>query len=652
MNEIDYTKDKKGIEKLDEVAKRMFHLNILYQNNMDSLVPNTFGLLSDIATDTWLSYLYSRIATEEQIHCLWEEDEILTSTGWKKLRDLTPTDKVANWWLQPGEKEGKITFETPISIEKQFYSGDMVKWSNREFFYFVTPRHRVVFYTPTDGEKIEWHTEEAFRCSLKNAHLPVCGVKVEGEKRELTPIEKLGIAFQLDGEFLPPLEGESTPPKSRWGYGYQFRLKDPQKVEKLREILKEMGCKYREEKEGEEKIFTLWVKEKWEKGFNWIELEKITAQWGQEFLRELKKWDNFGDPSHPYIRFISKDKKAVEKVMAVATLSGYQVKVEEAPPPPKRAKRGRKSWQLKESPGIWKLRFIPRPTKSAGKMKKELIFFTGNIVGVEVPSTYIIVRFGGQHIAVTGNSLSYSNGLFQVFGEKVGEMLDYVYEDEILQRRTEKEIESANKFIQLVLKEEREDDAGKMAVVELLLRTYFLEGVKFPFSFFVTWTINKAYGNAIQGFSQALKLIAWDEMTIHTTTGQNVLKILMSDPDQGFSHLRQKIEEMAYKMAEETARLEFEWNRYLQKKGPIPGYTQQIGEHFIKYWTDYRLKMLGLKPIFNEKKSDVIDWFNNYRNLNRTQVALQEADNTNYQKGTLKNDLDLFDGVQLERIEA
>ena len=240
------------------------------------------------------------------------------------------------------------------------------------------------------------------------------------------------------------------------------------------------------------------------------------------------------------------------------------------------------------------------------------------------------------------HSLSYSNGLFQVFGEKVTEMLDHIYRDPILQRRTEKEIESANRFIQLIFKEEREDDTGKLALVELLLRTYYLEGVKFPFSFFVTWTINKAYGNAIQGFSQALKLIAWDEMTIHTTTGQNLLKILMNDPSQGFSHLRREIEEMAYRMADETAQLEFEWNKYLQKEGPIPGYTLKIGEHFIKYWTDYRLKGIGLAPIFNEPKSDVIDWFNNYRNLNKTQVALQEADNTNYQKGTLKNDLDRF----------
>jgi|GEM_PF-1612728 len=246
------------------------------------------------------------------------------------------------------------------------------------------------------------------------------------------------------------------------------------------------------------------------------------------------------------------------------------------------------------------------------------------------------------------HSLSYSNGLFQVFGAKVTEMLDYIYEDEMVQRRTEKEIEAANRFIDLLIKQDRSDDEAKLALVELLLRTYFLEGVKFPFSFFITWTINKAYGNAIQGFSQALKLIAWDEMTIHTTTGQNVLKILLTNREQGFYHLRQMIIRMVDKIAQETAQLEMEWNRYLQREGAIPGYTIEIGDHFIKYWTDYRLKKLGLEPIYREPKSDIIDWFNSYRNLNKTQVALQEADNTNYQKGTLRNDLHRLVSLKME----
>ena len=240
------------------------------------------------------------------------------------------------------------------------------------------------------------------------------------------------------------------------------------------------------------------------------------------------------------------------------------------------------------------------------------------------------------------HALSYSTGLNQAFGSKVTEMLDLIYEDNVVRKRADKEIESANKLIEK-LKEDTVDDELKKLLLENLLRTFFLEGVKFPFSFFSTWSINKAYGNSIQGFSQMLKLIAWDEMTVHTTTGANVMKILMKDDSQGFLHLKSYFEDLAYKMAEETSELEIEWSDYLLKDGDFQGFNQKINNHFIKYWTDYRLKEIGLKPIYKEEKSDVIEWYNEYRNLNKTQVALQEADNTNYQKGSLKNDLDKFD---------
>lgn len=240
------------------------------------------------------------------------------------------------------------------------------------------------------------------------------------------------------------------------------------------------------------------------------------------------------------------------------------------------------------------------------------------------------------------HSTSYSSGLIQAFGAKASEMIDLIYSDPIVKKRTDKEIEDAESFIQIVIKEGRTDDIAKKALLKLLLRTYFLEGVKFPFSFFVTWSINKAYQNALQGFSQLLKLIAYDEMTVHTTTGQHVINTLFKDKNQGFSHLADWFQETAYQIAKETAELEIEWNDYLQTDGSIPGYTKAIGDHFIKFWVDYRLKKINLKPIFNEPKSDIIDWFNAYRDLNHTQVALQEADNTNYQKGNLKNDLDLL----------
>jgi len=252
--------------------------------------------------------------------------------------------------------------------------------------------------------------------------------------------------------------------------------------------------------------------------------------------------------------------------------------------------------------------------------------------------TYLSYLYSRINTEENIHAMTYSSGLMQVFGAKATEMLDHVYTDKYLKNRMNPDIQAAQYFLDLAQGDV--NDELKKALIVALVRTYFLEGVRFPASFFVTWNINKNNGNCIQGFSQALKLILWDELTVHTATGQNVLKILLKDESQGFGHLDGFIKDTVYRIAEEVYYSELEWAEYLLQEGEIPGYNKNIADHFIKYMIDFRIKNLGMAPMFKEEKSEIIDWFNDYRNLNKTQIALQEADNTNYQKGALKNDLE------------
>lgn len=245
------------------------------------------------------------------------------------------------------------------------------------------------------------------------------------------------------------------------------------------------------------------------------------------------------------------------------------------------------------------------------------------------------------------HATSYSNGLDAVFGNKASETLDLVYTDDFIKRRLENEVNGATDFINKCIIENKTDDEAKKSLLTLLAAAYLLEGVKFPFSFFVTWTINKTYNNAIQGFSRALKLIAHDEMTFHTVTGKTVLNMLRKDKYQGFKHLFDDgwFSEMFQNLLKITVEQECQWNEYLLKDGDISGYNKAIGEHFIKYWAMYRAKDIYEKSPYNEKKSEIIEWYNNYRSLNGTTTALQEAEATNYQKGKLMNDLDRIDNL-------
>jgi ribonucleoside-diphosphate reductase beta chain len=239
------------------------------------------------------------------------------------------------------------------------------------------------------------------------------------------------------------------------------------------------------------------------------------------------------------------------------------------------------------------------------------------------------------------HAFSYSKALADAWGSQAEEMIDIVYRDKVIQTRMDKEIDAAI-YLPKILSHSLSDDERNKYFLKMILRIYALEGVKFPFSFFTSFTINRNYDNALQGITRVIKLIAHDEMTTHTTTGKSVLNILRKESKHGLSYLFDSgwFDETATSIFKETAELEFDWNKYLLINGPIEGYNEEIGRHFIKYWTDERLKQIKCDIIYNEKKSDIIDWFNDYKDINKQQAAPQESDILAYQKGKLKNDLD------------
>lgn len=239
---------------------------------------------------------------------------------------------------------------------------------------------------------------------------------------------------------------------------------------------------------------------------------------------------------------------------------------------------------------------------------------------------------------------SYSYALNQIFGSQATEILDLVYTQEEIKARLADEVDEFDEVKKLVLGQGLDNDEAKKAVLTMLLRVYFLEGVKFPGSFYITWNINRVYNNAIQGLARLLKLIAHDELTIHVPTGQNVLNILRREKDQGFSHLFENgwFEQQARKIAKETVESELGWNRFLLKNGSIPGYNIEIMDNFLKYYANMRLRNIKLEELYNKdeaKKNDTVEWFESYRDINKQNTMLQEASNTSYIKGGLKNDL-------------
>jgi ribonucleoside-diphosphate reductase beta chain len=235
------------------------------------------------------------------------------------------------------------------------------------------------------------------------------------------------------------------------------------------------------------------------------------------------------------------------------------------------------------------------------------------------------------------HAASYSYGLSQMFGSQAEEKINIVYEDEYIQQRMNDEIDFSDDLFNVVIKEQRSDEEARSIIFRAIFATYALEHIKFPFSFYSTWNLNRVYGNAIQGFSMLLKLIAQDELNTHVSLNKNVLKILKREKKQGFSKVWD--EDFAYNYVKRVAEAEKKWSDYLLEEGEIPGFNKNINNNFIEYFADKTLTDLGLDPIYSSEKSDAIHWFNEYRKINNQNSALQEISNVSYNKGVVRNDI-------------
>lgn len=242
------------------------------------------------------------------------------------------------------------------------------------------------------------------------------------------------------------------------------------------------------------------------------------------------------------------------------------------------------------------------------------------------------------------HAASYSYGLNQMFGADAESKIDVVYTDTVVQDRLANEVDYSDEFIKLCIVEGRSDDAAKLALAKAIIAAFMLEHIKFPYSFMVTWSVNKAFDKALESFSLLLVEISHDELQVHVPTNGNVLKILRREARQGFSHLfKSELDQFIIDYARKVVEQELAWNEYLFIEGNIPGFTKEVGASFIRYYADKALRLLGFDPIYNERRNDVIDWYEGYRNSNNKNIAAQETQNVNYQKGSTKCDFDLYD---------
>jgi len=235
------------------------------------------------------------------------------------------------------------------------------------------------------------------------------------------------------------------------------------------------------------------------------------------------------------------------------------------------------------------------------------------------------------------HSLSYSHILRGIFSDST-EIFDKIKNYPEIQNRINKEIDLYTRVKNISSLHNLTDK--KKLVLELLVNIFALEGVKFYVSFLVTYCINDSYQNKIQGATRIIKLINFDE-DIHTSMSNGLLKILKKEESEGFSQLMnsQWYSDMVSETFNQCYKDELKWSKYLLSFGNIPTLTEAVLDQFLKYFIDLRCTQLKEPKLFNQPKTDIVQFFLNYKNLNLDNIAQQESDAAVYSVNIMKEDI-------------
>jgi ribonucleoside-diphosphate reductase beta chain len=235
------------------------------------------------------------------------------------------------------------------------------------------------------------------------------------------------------------------------------------------------------------------------------------------------------------------------------------------------------------------------------------------------------------------HSLSYSHLLRGIFSDST-KIFDRIKDYPEIQHRIDREVQLYSDLAKIDRNDASEEN--KKLLLELLVNIFALEGIKFYVSFLITYVINDSYNNKIQGATRIIKLINFDE-DLHTSMSNGVLNILKKETNEGFSELMKTewFNEMVQSVFKQTYDSEMTFAKWLMSAGQIPTLTEKVFENFLKYYTDFRLQQLQHPKMFNQEKTDIVTWFDNYKDMNKDNVAAQESDMAVYSIGIMKNDI-------------
>jgi len=172
----------------------------------------------------------------------------------------------------------------------------------------------------------------------------------------------------------------------------------------------------------------------------------------------------------------------------------------------------------------------------------------------------------------------------------------------------------------------------KEAIYKSALVLNMFEGIRFFATFVTAWSFSEQPDKLMSGSSNIFKLIARDEM-IHLDVFQRVIKMLRTDPEEGFTRVASNLEDYTYDLFRTAYKEEMDWIDYLFSKGsPLIGMNAHILKEYMNYIFAVRMTNIGLEPSKLGLKlgNNPLPWVDNYLDSSHIKSAPQEIESVNY----------------------
>lgn len=578
----------------------------------------------DDAAETFLSIMQpaeirhylKRLVWDE---CVVEGTEVLTQSGWAPVESISCSTLIAQWW-----RDSTLSWTYPTKISVSVRDNSVALNTKDTLQQHVTLGHRVPYWTDT-GELL---VKEAGQLTANgHAKHPLCGSMRSGptQKTALSCGDRFLIALQADGSLSDRYTGErcGTVPVI-------FSLKKQRKQDRLEAILAECNWPYKAKIDGRgRKVYAVSVpladitptKE-----FNdWVKLGDISCDWAKAFVEEVSYWDGHRVNGYNRIEYNSTNKNNSDMVCAVAALAGYATKVV-------RVEDGR-STTFNDVHWV----YINKARKYAkgGSLDITAVSNVHTFYGVEVPSTFMLIRYNGR-VSVTGNCVHTRSYRYVI--ENLGIPLtiyDRWKEVPAMKARVEMAQEISAPLLKVMgwmyLNDEPMPQGTWIKSKQALLRSmifWFLifEGVWFWVNLLGPIQQLSRLGR-FKGAAEQFQYIARDEQS-HIGFGHRLISEFMAQYPEC---LTEQFLTTVINDVEKAIRLEEDFVSYCLKDGPILGYS--VPEHVAtaKFFANMRLGAVGLPQPFDDAYH-AFPWMSEQLELNKEKNFF-ETRVTDYQAG-------------------